>query len=494
MRIDALRQEGYQLFHEGVIELSRVESNGIRIDTERLARTKEKLRNKIRKLKQEMEESEVWTKIWKRRYGIKSNFSSRDQLAVVLYKEMGFAITGATAGGRASVDTEALQQIDHPFVSQIAQMLKYEKALGTFLKGIEGEMVDDRLHPVFSLHTTRSHRSSSERPNFQNFPVRDKEISKIIRSLFIASPDCVLVDNDFKGIEVSISACYHKDENFISYITTPGKDMHRDMAAQIYKLPVDEVSKDTRYGAKNKFVFPQFYGDFYVTCAKSLWDWIKRGKLQTVTGVPLFDHLKSKGICKLGKCDPEEDPVPGTFEHHLREVENHFWNKRFMAYGQWRKDWYNAYLQKGYFDLLTGFRISGLMKRNAVTNYCVQGSAFHCLLWSLIQINRRLRKYKMKSLIVGQIHDSLVGDIRIDELKDYLEIVEQVTKTELREHYKEWLIVPLETECEISPGNWFQKKEVKFKNGRFPHPADPDKFTEDPHKFVKALRTLQNNE
>ncbi len=487
MKIEANRQEGCRLLHEGLIELATVEANGIRIDLGRLEWTKQKLGRRIRRLREEMEKEDVW-KVWKKRFGAKANLTSRDQLGQVLHVEMSFEVTAETETGRPSTDEEHLQKIDHPFVVKLLRFLKYEKALGTFLKGIEREIVGDRIHPSFSLHTVRTFRSSGSDPNFQNLPVRDKEISKIIRSLFIPSSGHVLVENDFKGIEVAVSAAHHKDPNFISYITTPGKDMHRDIAAQIYMLKPSEVSKDARYGAKNKFVFPQFYGDYYVACAKNLWEWIQKGKLTKPDGTPLKAHLKAQGIYKLGDCDPERDPEEGTFEAHLKEVENDFWNRRFMRYGQWRKEWYQAYLKKGYFDLFTGFRVFGFFPRNAVINYSIQGEAFHCLLWSLIRVNRLLRKHRMKSMIVGQIHDSLIGDVKAEELRDYLEIVEQVTMVDLMKAYR-WLVVPLQIEYEIAPlgGNWFQKREVYFKKGRFSHPEKPGKFTTDPGKFLQAL-------
>lgn len=488
MKLSVLRQQGYDLLHHGIVALSQVEANGIRIDLAKLEQTKQDLADRLRELRTKLEANEVWH-LWKKRFGAKANMTSRDQLGVILHDILKFKVKETTESGRPSMDEESLQQIDHPFVPDLLRVLKYEKALGTFLKGIEKEVADGRLHPVFNLHIARTYRSSSDSPNFQNFPVRDKEIAKIIRQLFIASsPKHCLVENDFKGIEVSVSACYHKDENFISYITTPGKDMHRDMAAQIYMLKPEEVSKDVRYGAKNKFVFPQFYGDYYVACAKNLWDWITKGKLTGPDGVPLMDHLCQAGILKLGACDPEQEPRPGTFEHHLKKVEDDFWNRRFMKYGQWRKNWYRTYLDKGYFDLYTGFRISGMFGRNEVTNYPIQGSAFHCLLWSLIEVNKRLNKYRMQSKIVGQIHDSLIGDVPIAELGDYLSIVEEVATVRLRQHY-DWLIVPLEIEYEIAPSNasWFEKKEVKFKHGVFTHPADPKRHTDDPHKFMSAL-------
>lgn len=487
LKIHALRQEGYQLLQDGCVELARVEANGIRIDTSKLESTKVKLRELIRGLKADLEDTGEW-RVWRKRFGSKASFTSHDQLGKILYGELGYPVTEFTDKGKPSTDAEAIQKIGTPFTDKLAKFQQYEKAIGTFLAGIEREVVNGRLHPVFNLHLARTYRSSSDTPNFQNFPVRDKEIAEIIRSLFIASFGHILSENDFKGIEVSVSACYHKDANFISYITTPGKDMHRDMAAQIYMLDPKDVSKDARYGAKNKFVFPEFYGDFYISCAKSLWEWIDKGKLTTPDGVPLKKHLKRMGITKLGACNPDEDPEPGTFEEHLQEVENDFWNNRFGEYGQWKRDWYKAYLNKGYFDLLTGFRVFGSFKRNSVVNYPVQGAAFHCLLWTLIQVNRHLRKYRMKSMIVGQIHDSLIGDIHERELRDYLEIVERVVTVELRKHYP-WLIVPLEVEYELVPrgGNWFQKKETKFKQGKFFHPTKPGKFTTDADRFLQIL-------
>ena len=499
MEIVAHRREGYQLLHDGLIELSSVEANGIRIDMGRLRDTKEDLQEQIRKIRQQLEDTDVWDK-WRRRYGPKAKITSRDQLGEIFYNQLGFKAKKTTESGADAADAESLSHIKHPFIEPYQRLVKLDKALGTFLKGIEFEVVNGRLHPVFNLHTVRTYRSSSDSPNFQNFPVRDKEIAKIIRSLFIATDlDSCLVENDFKGIEVGVSACYHLDRNFIRYIEdTKNSDMHRDMAQQIFCLTPDQwkkldkaVAKDARQGAKNKFVFPQFYGDYYVACAKALWEWIDTFKLVGPNGEPLKQWLDEKhGIEKLGECDPELKAEEGTFEKHIQEIENDFWNNRFREYGQWRRDFYKSYLDKGYFDTHTGFRVFGSFSRNQVTNFPVQGSAFHCLLWTLIQVNRKLRKYKMQSKVVGQIHDSLIGDVKIRELRDYLEIVEETATVELREYYK-WLIVPLEIEYEIAPstGSWHDKKPVLFKQGVFTHPFDKEnpRTTTDPFKFMHAL-------
>src|SRR5712671_6140618 len=259
MKVEANRQEGYQLLQDGLQELAWIESEGIRIDVRRLAWTKERLQGLTRSLRRELEEDKTWV-MWRRRFGSKANLNSRDQLSVILHDELGHEVKKTTEGGRPMMDEESLADLDHPFVNRLGRLYKYDKALKTFLTGIEREVINGLLHPVFNLHIARSYRSSSDSPNFQNFPVRDKEISKVIRSLFIARPGGVLVENDFKGIEVGVSACYHKDRNFISYITTPGKDMHRDMAAQIYKLKPEQVDKDIRYC--NTVESPVWMGDF----------------------------------------------------------------------------------------------------------------------------------------------------------------------------------------------------------------------------------------
>jgi len=181
------------------------------------------------------------------------------------------------------------------------------------------------------------------------------------------------------------------------------------------------------------------------------------------TDIDLYSHLESMGIYELGDCNPEQQPRARTFEKHIQEVEYDFWNKRFRVYNQWKKDWWKAYLDKGYFETLTGFYIAGNLDRKQTINYPVQGSAFHWLLWSLIRIQRIMNKHKMKSLIIGQIHDSIVADIYKRELKDYLEIVKQVIYEDIRKHWS-WIIVPLIVEAEVAPINksWYEKKEIQI--------------------------------
>lgn len=306
----------------------------------------------------------------------------------------------------------------------------------------------------------------SQMPNFQNIPTRLKWVSELIRPCFIARKDHILVEVDYSGIEVRIAACYHKDPTMLTYIKDPTKDMHRDMAVEIFGLSEKQVSKDARYVAKNGFVFPAFYGSYYKQIAPNIWKMMDQLKLKIEgSETPLKDHLRNKfGIKELGACDHELDTEPGTFEDRLQKIERNFWDKRFPVYAKWKKTWYESYQKSGGFDFLTGFRVSGFYKRNEVLNLGIQGSAFHCLLWSLIQLQKWLEDTDKQSLIVGQIHDSLILDVYLPELQMVLNTAKRIMTKDLLEAWK-WIIVPLDVEVEVCPkgGNWFQKEKWEKK-------------------------------
>ena len=120
--------------------------------------------------------------------------------------------------------------------------------------------------------------NSSSMPNFQNYPVRDEQLKTIIRKAIIPRKGGQLLEIDYSGIEVRISVCVHKDPKMLEYINNPTTDMHRDMAMELFLLEEEEVSKESRYCSKNGFVFPQFYGDYYESCAKSIWQTVDKVK------------------------------------------------------------------------------------------------------------------------------------------------------------------------------------------------------------------------
>lgn len=447
--------EAYKLLHNGVVALSNVERNGFRIDVDRLHGTKKTIEHEIKQTTEELRHDSIW-KAWSRTYGQSANMDSYEQIGRVLFEVLKHPCHHYTASGRPASDETALETVDLPFVKSWLRLSKRRKLLGTYIKGIEREVVDGYLHPLFDLHTTLTYRSSSSKPNFQNIPIRDPEIGKIIRECFIPRDGHFLVEMDYAAIEVRVAACYHEDPTMLRYLKD-GYDLHRDMGAECYML--DQVPKPVRQQAKALFVFAQFYGDYWKSCANGLWEAIDRHHLKTTDDIPLKKHLKANGIRSLGT--DTDTPAKGTFAKHIQEVEGNFWNTRFPVYNRWRRDWYNEYKKKGEFETLTGFVISGAYKRNDVINYPVQGSAFHCLLWSLIQINKWLQKNKMKSKIVGQIHDSIIIDVHESERDDVLQMAKRIMTQDIRKVWK-WIITDLEVEAEAAPvgGSWFEKKAL----------------------------------
>lgn len=464
-------KSAYKLFHEATIALSDVEANGICVDQEYLNRTTKDVADKIDDYARQMRESSEF-KFWKRRFRNKVKLSAHQQLADVVFKDLGFKSEKRTLTGELAGDEEAFADVIDKvnLVKLFFQREKMKKVHGTYLAGIRREMVNGYIHPNYNLNLVISYRSSSDNPNFQNVPKRNKEMAEYVRRCLKPRPGRILAEVDFSGAEVRVAACYNKDPQLIKYIQDPATDMHRDTASDIFKLPLsyliehkDWAKKTVRDTAKNMFVFPEFYGSVWFQCGPNIWKAIvRKGFRLPDNGPTLVDHLHSKGIRELGEGGPQTEPTPGTFLHHLREVERKFWDRRFKVYTDWKRRWYRDYLDAGGFKTYTGFAFNGTFSRNDVLNYAVQGSAFHCLLISLYRLNKWLKKNKMRTCIVGQIHDSLVVDVHPEELQDFIQACRQIMSIDLVADWK-WLIVPMEIEIETSEvdGNWFELKEIK---------------------------------
>lgn len=443
--------DAMSLFMEGAVALCDVEESGMRIDVDYLSDEIETIEDEIDDLKEGLRESEAG-ELWSKKFRARTNFDSDDQLASVLFDELELESTVETKSGNRSVSEGALEGLGHSsVVRNILKIRKLQKLHGTYLTGILREQVDGYIHSFFSLHNIQSYRSGSSLPNLQNVPSREPEIMGRIRKAFIPSDGNCLVEVDYGSLEVRISACYHKDPTMVKYIQTD-YDMHRDMAAECYKLPKDQVSKMTRFYGKSKFVFPQFYGSYWKQCAPSLWSIVDVAELKTESGKSLRKHLKSVGLDSYKR-----------FENHIKEVEEDFWSNRFEVYAGWKDEWHDAYLEKGFFDTLTGFRCSGEMSRNQVINYPVQGSAFHCLLWSLIQLNKEFVRLGMDTVIVNQIHDSLLFDVPMAELDDLCDLCVDIMTKKVANHWR-WINVPLAIEIEATPedGSWNEKQEIQL--------------------------------
>jgi len=437
---------GYELLHEGILAFSKVEQTGIRVDMDYCSKTYVVLEKQMIILKKEIMESEE-IKSWVPKPKSKTsefNFNSTPQLKHLLVDILNIKSDKMTPGGGVSMDQEALGSIDIPFTNKILEYRKLVKLRDTYLKGIINETIPENnmylLRCMFNLHTAITYRSSSSLINFQNMPKRDEVAKKLIRSAIIPREGNMLVGFDYSGVEVVIGCCYHKDENMIRYVTNPDTNMHRDQGANLFLKPKEDITENERYLAKNGFVFPEFYGDWWKSCAENLWPRIEASTKK---------HLKTQGIKKLEH-----------FAEHVRKVEDKLWKESFPGYGEWRIKMWERYQKCGYVDLKTGFRCTGLMQRKEVTNYPIQGSAFHCTVWSFIQLEELLRTSKFKSTLIGQIHDEIVFDVVPDEYAELSVLIKDIMCNKIREHWP-WIIVPLEVKADVYKinGNWSEQNE-----------------------------------
>lgn len=445
-----------RLMHEGQAALSIVEANGMRIDTAYLDRMLAETGDVLRQLEEELRQDEVWH-VWKKHYGERANIDSGEQLGHIVFDVLGVECSDRTATGKPKTDEDALERVKFPFVRKFINRKKLFVARNTFLQGIKAETVDGYLHAVFSLSRVISYRSASQYPNVQNFPNRIKRTARLIRRCFIPrSDEHAIVEFDLKGAEVCVSECYHHDPTMLDYLLR-GHDYHKDLAMQCYKLAAGQVTKLVRGTAKAAFVFASFYGDYYINICQNLWNAIETDGLTRADGVGLMQHLAEQGITELGGLG--RDPIPGTFEAHIKSVYDDFWNNRFPVYTQWKIEWWDAYLKNGYCRSHTGFLYQGISRRNEILNYPIQGSSFHCLLWVLTRLQEWLTANGMRSKIIGQIHDSIVMDIHRTELDDVLHRVSWLIRVGIRQTW-DWIVLALEAEATISTENWFLKDEL----------------------------------
>lgn len=439
----------YDLFHKGTLALADMERNGFLIDKKYYLKKSKELANEQFERLEKIKKDPLF-RPWLKKYRSLFNLNSPDQLRWFLYEELGLKPLKESSKGSASTDAEALEKLNMPELNSLIRIRKIDKIRNTYIKNFIIESVDNVIHPNYNLHIPATYRSSSSAPNFQNIPIRNPEIGPVIRGGIIPRPGCQIVEVDYGAIEVAISAVYHKDPNMIKYIEDESTDMHRDTCKDIFMLNDAQWTKDIRGIAKNKFVFPQFYGDYYASCALALWEFTEH--LKTKEDIPVHQHLRKKGIRNYK-----------MFEDHVKKAEDIFWNERFPVYNDWRKRQFRLYKQKGYLTTKLGFKFSTIMDWKQCSNYPIQGTAFHCLLWSVIQVNEFIKRKGLKSFLMGQIHDSMILNVYPEEREYLLKYIRWVSTIKIREVFK-WINVPLKVEAEITGVDepWSMKKDYKF--------------------------------
>jgi DNA polymerase I len=122
--------------------------------------------------------------------------------------------------------------------------------VNTYLVNLKEEIHEDtgRIHASFNQTVAATGRLSSSDPNLQNIPIRT-EIGRQIRRAFVAPPGRVLITADYSQIELRILAHLSRDPALIEAFRA-GEDIHKAVAAQVHGIPLEEVTKEQRSGAK----------------------------------------------------------------------------------------------------------------------------------------------------------------------------------------------------------------------------------------------------
>lgn len=440
----------YKLFHDSIQLLGQMHQNGICADEDYFNEQDVILTERVAEIEKKLLSSEE-SKKFRKNFGRVLNLTSSKDLGELFYNVLGLE-GKRTEKGNLSVDKGTLEKMKIPFVTDLLLMRKLEKARGTYLAQFKREIINGKINAFFSLNNVVSFRSGSNSPNLQNIPTREEEVKKIIRSGMKASPDRQLFFFDFAGAEVKTAVCYNKDPNMIKYIIDPTTDMHFDTGMSIFLLPPEEMTKDIRFYAKNQWVFAQFYGSWWLDCGSNLWSsCIDELNLKTKTGIPLVEHLYSKGIR-----DQDE------FLEHCEDVEKKFWGERFKVYAEWKKEVNLEYQRKGYLESYFGFRFSGYMDRKQASNYLIQGTSFHILLWCMLEIEKIAVKENWQSVPIMEIHDEEVFDAVPEEIPRMVEVIKDVVHNQLPAKLP-WINVPFDVEFSVTPigGSWYEKQDYK---------------------------------
>ncbi|HVQ43680.1 MAG TPA: DNA polymerase I [Candidatus Saccharimonadia bacterium] len=222
--------------------LGEMEIAGIKLDTEVLATFGKRLEKRIGELKGEIYDQA----------GEEFNLGSPAQLGQILYGRLALPVAGLKKG-KTGVSTAAdvLEKLRgvHPIIPLIMEYRELDKLKNTYVDALPAQVgADGRVHTSFSQTIAQTGRLSSTNPNLQNIPVRT-ELGREIRTAFVAPEGRVLVSADYSQIELRVAAALAGDQDMIATFKA-GIDLHQQTAAELYGVPLEEVTKEQRSASK----------------------------------------------------------------------------------------------------------------------------------------------------------------------------------------------------------------------------------------------------
>lgn len=237
-------QEVYDTIEQPLIQIVReMGVHGVRIDATVLTRLSGEYRTELEKIEQRIY----------RAAGHEFNVSSPKQLGEVLFDELKIIPERQkkTAGGQRSTRESELEKIrgEHPIVDDILDYRELKKLLGTYIDNLPAMLdSESRLHAEFLQTGAVTGRMASQNPGLQNIPMRT-ERGRAIRHAFVATPGFTLVGLDYSQIELRLAAILSGDEKLCT-IFKSGRDVHREVAAQVFGVAPEAVDPEMRRRAK----------------------------------------------------------------------------------------------------------------------------------------------------------------------------------------------------------------------------------------------------
>ncbi|WP_313314408.1 DNA polymerase I [Pulveribacter sp.] len=352
--------------------LFRIERNGVLIDAERLAQQSHELGRRIMALEQQAFEIA----------GQPFNLGSPKQLGEIFFDKLGMPVVKKTATGARSTDEEVLEKLaeDYPLPATLLEHRSLSKLKGTYTDKL-GQLADPRtgrVHTHYAQAVAVTGRLSSNEPNLQNIPIRTAE-GRRIREAFIAPPGRLIASCDYSQIELRIMAHISGDEALLAAFTK-GLDVHRATAAEVFGIPLAQVSSEQRRYAKT-INFGLIYGMSSFGLAKSL-------GISTAAAKNYIDRYFER--------------YPGV--------------KRYMDETRVQAK------ERGYVETVFGRRLvlpeinspNGPRRsaaERAAINAPMQGTAADLIKMAMVQVQEVLDRDKPQVLMVMQVHDELVFDL-----------------------------------------------------------------------------------
>ena len=322
------------------------------------------------------------------------NMNSTPQLRRVLFDQLGMPVLKKTKTG-ASTDASVLEELavlGHELPRRMLAYRELEKLRSTYVEALPtlADPATGRVHTSFNQAVAATGRLSSSNPNLQNIPIRT-EIGREIRHGFVAPPGHLFLSADYSQIELRVLAHLSEDESFLAAFRG-GVDIHRQTAALIFAVALEEVTPEMRYRAKT-VNFATLYGQGAFALARQLG--ITRAEAQAFID-SYFEKLG--GIRAYLDEQVEMARRQGYVEtlmgrrRTVPELKSPNWNVR-----------------------QAGERIA--------RNTPIQGSAADLMKKAMIDVQQALDGAGSEAAMLLQVHDELLLEAPTDELEAVSELV-----------------------------------------------------------------------